>query len=447
MGAVPDRRHRPQYGWCEFTLIQDESISQPGGVNPDTTARVARPNGLYRVTVSGRVEAGTSAGTGAFGFVVEGSNTGDIGVAAEWTEVGRTCFAELFQASDASLQAKALALSGGASTSVSFIGEATLPVDRWRYLRVRSFVQYEDGGDPVIFDMSIRMTGIGADGEQTVLDNSLIRTSGDTTEPTSTVVQKPAGVRFVSAQAYVNSMINDGVGATGFDLILQAALNQDAVDNDQWLTIDVTDPVTAAADVQFFQNGQVRLVDLNGFEFFRFTAQKDAGVPPSDLSSYDISCYTVFDDADWIDGETGIANFDEALRKTFVMVMFTPVTGVAPNVEITVQVCDMNQIPIRSRRRIGLLLSVTEDGFTDDLSPAATFTSVTAPATLPYGAGGNVAVVQTDDDGQATIQIALGGAVNCFIAAWNQWIPNVPSNGFFGPGQIIIATDRADVVP
>ena len=154
---------------------------------------------------------------------------------------------------------------------------------------------------------------------------------------------------------------------------------------------------------------------------------------PRRISSYDIGCYTVFDDADWIDGETGIANFDEALRKTFVMVMFTPVTGVAPNVEITVQVCDMNQIPIRSRGDGSGCCSLSRKTASPMICPpAATFTSVTAPATLPYGAGGNVAVVQTDDDGQATIQIALGGAVNCFIAAWNQWIPNVPSNGFFG---------------
>lgn len=443
MGA-PDRDHRPQYGWDRVTFFNSETLGEPGGALPSESQIVERPNGLYRVTVAGRVEGGDSSGAGTFGYYLEGSNTGGS-ASDEWFVIAETSLAELFQASDPVTKAKVLGFTGGFVLGEGFNGEAQVPVDRWRYLRIRTFVESEAVPGDVSFTMTMRMSGIAADGQLTQNTSSLVRTSGDTTEPSSTPIKKPEGVRYVSIQLIVDSMILDipaGPGV-GFKFILQVAQNQNAVNNDRWLNFDELGPFDTAGENGFFANGQTRLIDLNGFQHYRFIAEKGS-VPPGDISSFTVRCISVFDDADWIDGEQGIVLLNENIRKTFVQLVFSPFVSLGGNnVEIKMQICDMNQIPIRAVRRMGLLLSNSENGFADDLNGIATFTSVTAPAVLDYGAGGNIGVVRTEEDGTATIQIDTGGAVSLYIAAWNGWLPNVPAYSFFGPGQIVIATQRA----
>lgn len=448
MGA-PIRDLRPQYGWNQSTFVNNETLGEPGGLLPSETVAFSRPNGMYRVTVAGRVEPGASAGDGTFGFALEGSNTGGA-AADEWVVLAETNLAETFQAGAVALQARVLAFANGRISSEGFIGEASVPCDRWRFLRVRTFVSTQGVGPVVTFEMDIRMTGIGADGQRTDLDNSLIRVSGDIVEPSSTPVKKPAGVRYFSAQAIVDAMIMDPAPAPppvnpSFTLLLQVAQNENAVNNGRWITLDELPGFSSAGQVGFFQNGQSRLIDLSGFEYYRFTAVK-AGVPlPNDISSYTIRCLTSFDDADWIDGEQGVPLLHESIRKTFVSLVFDAPTGAAPNWEVRLQICDMNQTPIREVRRVGLLLSASQNGFSDDLSPAGTFVAATT-GTLVYGAGSNVAVVETQDDGTMIIQINDGGAGALSMMGWNEWLPRTPSNGFFGPGQIMIATDRSVIV-
>lgn len=442
MGA-PDRDHRPQYGWDRVTFTNDTTLGEPGGVLPSESEAFERPNGLYRVSVTGRVDAGDSSGTGRFGFFVEGSNTGGS-AAGEWLILGETNLDELFTAGAVTNQARILALSrGGGFSGEGFIGEGQLPVDRWKFLRLRTFVEFEEVLDPVSFEMSVRMTGVGADGQTTLYTSTLVRVSGDASEPESDPIKKPEGVRYVSAQAFVDAMIVDGAGAF-FNVRLEAAQNQNAVNNDQWTVLDVLGPFTAAGDSAFFANGRTRIIDLNGFQHYRFVGEKGS-VPPTDLSSYTIRCLSVFDDADWIDGEQGIPLLNENLRKTFIILVFDPVTNTGGNTrEVRVQICDMNQIPIRENRRIGLLLSNSFEGGTDDLAAAATFVSVTAPAILVYGAANNVAVIETETDGTAFIQLDNGGAP-AFLYGWNERLPPAPRTGGFGPGQIMIGTDRADL--
>jgi|GEM_PF-4865323 len=447
MGA-PDRSHRPQYGWDRVTLLQGESLGEPGGVLPTTSTVVERPNGVYRVTVAGRCDVGDSSGTGQFGYALEGSNTGGV-ADAEWVNLGETNLAESYVAGLGTLQGRVLGFANDNVAGEGFNGEAQISVDRWKYLRIRTFVSFEDAGDLVTFEITFRMTAIGADGQATLTTDTLVRTSGDATEPDSEPIKKPAGVRFISAQAIVDAMILDPDPSDGFEILLQVAQTKVAVDNDQWIDFDILGPFIAAGEAGTFANGQTRLIDLGAFQFYRFKGRKitDGGAS-TDVSSYTIRCISTYDDADWIDGDQGIPKLHENLRKTFVVIVFDPVdVTAAPNVEIRMQICDMNQMPIRARRKVGLLLAATEDGFTDDLSPTGTFTSVSAPATLAYGAGNNVAVVETDVDGTATIQIDVNAEPNCFIAAWNQWVPNNPSLETFGPGQIVIATQRGDLVP
>lgn len=446
MGA-PSRDLRPQYGWSLQTLLQDVTLVEPGGAGSSVSDVVERTNGMYRVSITGRVAGGDSVGTGRFGYYLEGSNTGGS-PNSEWVIIAETNLQELFTASDPDLQVRLLGLSRGLITGEGFIGEAQVPVDRWRYLRVRTFVEYEPLAD-VQFQMTVRMIGIASDGQATVNSSVLVRASGDSSEPSGTAIKKPAGVRYVSAQAYVNSIFLDAQDPNGFRLILEAAMNDDAVTNDQWATIDRITNVDTLAESVFFSNGQSRLIDLNGFEYYRFRAERMNAAPivPPDLSSFTITCYSSYDDVDWLDGEKGVPQLNENIRKTFCQVVFDPVTGAAPNLEIRVQICDMNQIPIREIRRIPLLLMTNENGFDDALSPLATFTSVTAPAVLDYGAGNNVAVVRTDEDGTAYIQLATGGAApSLYIAAWSGWLPNPPSRGLFGPGQVIIATQRGTLL-
>ncbi len=441
MGA-PSRDLRPQYGWNPYVFTDNNTLGEPGGLLPSETEAYVRPNGMYRVTVAGRVEAGAGGGAGTYGFVLEGSNTGGA-AADEWIVLAETNLAEIYEAPKASLQTRVLAFANGKSSGQGFNGEATVPCDRWRYLRVRTFVST---GVPT-FEIDIRMTGIAADGERNDLDLSLVRVSGDTDEPVTSVIQRPSGVRYLSAQAYVDAMIiSPAPPAASFTLILETAQDQDAVDNDRWVPFDQLGEFDAVGDTGFFQNGQARLIDLSGWMFFRFRGEKTSGKLPDDISSYTISCLSTFDDADWIDGEQGIPLLHESIRKTFVMLAFDPAIDLGGgNWSVRLQLCDMNQTPIREVREVGILLAASEDGFSDDLSATATFTAALS-GSIQYGAGNNVAVVRTENDGTMEISFADGGAVALFVAGWNVFLPATPSNENFGPGQILIATDRCTVI-
>lgn len=429
-------------------MAQGEMLGEPGGLLPSESTVIERPNGMYRVSVTGRVEGGDSSGDGRFGFLLEGSNTGTA-VAAEWTVLAETNLNELFTAGAVLVQARMLALSRGLVSGEGFIGEAQVPIGRWKFLRLRTFVEFQGVGPAVSFEMSLRLTGIGADGQTTEHVETLLRTSGDVVEPASPAILKPAGVRYLSVQLVVDDMILDPAGSLGFNFLLQAAQNGVAAGLGHWLTLDVLGPFTAAGQSGFFVNGRVQLIDLNGFQRFRFIGEKvlpPPGVLSSDVSSYTVRCISKFDDADWIDGEQGIPLLHESLRKTFIVLVFDPPTNTGGNNrQVRVQVCDMNQVPIRENRRIGLLLTNSEEGFSDDLSGVATFTSVTAPATLVYGAANNVAVIETQTDGTAFIQLSTGGGAPIFVCGWNERIPPAPRNGLFGPGYIMIGTDRPRV--
>ena len=174
-------------------FIRTSPSLQPGGVNPDTTARVARPMGCMQGDCLGSCPGWNQCWTAPSRFVVEGSNTGDIGVAAEWTEVGRTASLG-FPGLGRKSSGQGSSLSGGASTGC-VVHQRSDSACRSMAVPSGSFVRpvrgWRRSGD--LRHVDSRMTGIGADGEQTVLDNSLIRTVRHTTEPTSTVVRSLRG--------------------------------------------------------------------------------------------------------------------------------------------------------------------------------------------------------------------------------------------------------------
>lgn len=440
MSGQPDRKQRPQYGWDPVTLIAEEILGEPGGALPDETNAVLRQNGFLRGSVVARVEAGDAAGVGTFGFVLEGSHTGGA-AAAEWVIIGELNRGDAFDGAVATLQARVLGLTNGAAVGEGFIGEGNISVGRWRYLRVRTVVL---SGAPT-FEMKVTLAGIAGDGLFDLDSATLTRVSGDVTEPATSQMRRPNGVRYITGQVTVTSMIQVG-GVDGFNFLLQAAINQQAVTDDRWVTLDRLGPFTAAG-TQFFANGQVRGIDLAAFQAFRVIAEKqDSGAPPGNNSSFVANVYIGHDDNDWLDGEQGINQLNEAIRQTFVTLVAGPVSGVLPNREVTIQVCDMNMVPIRAERGIGLLLSNTQLGGFDDLNGLATFTGVTV-GTIPYGTGNNVAVVQTDSTGIATIQIATGGANPLYMYAWNGHVPNSPINNDFGPGQVVIASQRIQLAP
>jgi hypothetical protein len=440
MSGQPDRNHRPQYGWDPVTLIAEEILGEPGGALPDETDAVERQNGLLRGTVVARVEAGDAAGVGTFGFILEGSNTGGA-TSAEWTVIGELNRGDAFDGAVATLQARVLGLTNGSVVGEGFLGEGNISFGRWKYLRVRTVIL---SGAPT-FEMKVTLAGIAGDGHFDLDSGTLTRTSGDVTEPETDEMRRPNGVRYVTGQVTVTAMNQIG-GVDGFNFLLQAAINRQAVTDDRWVTLDVLGPFTAAG-TGFFSNGQSRTIDLAAFQYFRVIGEKqDSGAPPGNNSSYTAVVRITHDDNDWIDGEQGINQLNEAIRQTFVTLVAGPVSGVLPNREVTIQVCDMNMIPIRAERGIGLLLADTQLGGYNDLNAAATFTGVTT-GSMPYGTGTNVCIVQTDSTGIATIQIATGGANPLYMYAWTGHIPNSPINNEFGPGQVVIASQRVQLAP
>lgn len=386
------------------------------------------------------------AGEGIVGGTSGG--TADIfNVLSEWIRLGATNLNEFFDASATGItQIRLLGLSRGISGGEGLLGSGVVPCGRWSFLRVRTFVA---SGTPT-FDMDIRLTAIAGDGEAREEELTLVRVSGATTEPESAFMIRPEGTRFLSAQLIVDTMINvpTGVTADGFNFRLQAALDQEAADAGGFVTIDILGPFQVTGQTRPFANGQVRLIDLGSFNFFRVIGEKNtAGSTVSDdLSSYTVRALINFDSNDWIDGERGIGFMPEALQEMFVQIHFGEPVSIGGNIfEIRMQVCNINLQPLRNTRPVGLLLADSQAGALEDLTVGASFTTVSKGTLFgPFGAG-NVALIQTDIDGEAVFRIDTGGSTT-FLYAWNS-IPEIPENALsdFGPGQLIIATERVEI--
>ncbi len=387
-------------------------------------------------------ETVTGGASGATGDVVE--------ALLEWTELGRTNLNELFDADSAFTETRTLGLSEGLTTGAGFIGSGVVPCGRWSKLRVRSFVQI----DSPSFTISVRLTAIAGNGEAREEVLTLTRASGDVVEPVSSAMLRPEGTRFLSAQLIVDEMINvpdaPDTEADGFSFQLQAALDQAAVDAGEFETLDELGVLQVKGETRFFANGQVRLIDLGSFNFFRVLGLKvTAGTTPSsDLSSYTVRALLNFDDNDWLDGARGIGFMPEQLQEVFVQQhYFVPQSAGGTLWDIRIQVCNINLQPLRNTRPIGLLLSDSLVGGAQDLTAGASIDSA-SKGTILFGAGTNYAVIQTDVDGEAIIRLDTGGADPTFLVGWNL-IPNVPELNIsdFGPGQVLISTDRQQFPP
>jgi len=122
-----------------------------------------------------------------------------------------------------------------------------------------------------------------------------------------------------------------------------------------------------------------------------------------------------------------------------------PVNTAGDRWEIPVQIANINQIPIRNTRPLGLLLADDSVSGLQALSATATFIS-TPKGTLEFN-GGNYALISTDVDGEAIVEIDTGGGPPPWFYSWNH-IPNVPteSKNDFGPGQMVISTERLEIM-
>jgi hypothetical protein len=452
----------PRFGWNTVDL----SNSELDPIVNTTTGVIERPGGLLRASLSGVVPLAGATGTGRFTFVVEGSQFGDTTNAAEWEILAELSANELFFAPSPLLlpQFRLLGSQVNPILALGFRGEGQVSLGRFKFLRVRTFVVDEDPFDPVDYTLSARFTGIGGDGESMERTTVLTKTAGfpialsDFGAP----FRRPEGTRYMTAQVLVDDMILDPPATDGYLVLLQGALSQKALDASEWFTIDFTSVggLVAPGDAQVFKQGQIGLIDMGPFEFFRFIPVVAVGSPPNlsgILSSFRMTCVATFDDNDWLDGDIGLSRLNESLQETFCQVTFANIQPQSGNErDIEVQILDINGRPLNATREIGIVLSDGPDA-PGQLAPSATAT-VTAiadssgtGAAFIYPAGGGAAevLIKLDSNGTAILTVDDGAAPGTyFIEAFNRIadVSLLAADDQFGPGQVLIATTRFPMV-
>lgn len=451
----------PRYGWNRLDL--GPVVLDP--FNVTMTNVVERKGGLFRASIYAFVALGAATGTGRFSIALEGSQFGDTTNPDEWEIIAELSSEDLFVAPSPAIipQQRLLGATLG-PLGGGFRGEGQVSVLRYKFIRIRTFIVDEDAGDPVDYSVQVRLTGIYGDGESMERVTTLTKPAEAVVSPLpiGAAFKRPEGTRYMTAQCKVLDMILSPLGSDGYVLILQGAVSEKAKDAGNWITIDIT-PVKALVaidDAEVFKQGQIALIDMGPFEYFRFAALLAVGAPPNlsgPLSSFTIQAIATFDDNDWLDGDIGISRLNESLQETFCQVEFgTPQAQVGDTIDVTIQILDINTRPLNATRMIGIVVSDGIAGVSGgqlDPSATATITAISEDQGLPGSAsfvfpsagGASEVIVKLDSAGTATLTIDDGGVAGDYTIEAFNYVPDIggsPPDEQFQPGQVLIATQR-----
>jgi hypothetical protein len=448
--------HIPRFGWTPVELI-DETLTDVEWY----TEVIQRTDGLLRATLSARVPANSTGGTGFFSVALWGSNTGGSTL-TDWQLLATLNGSDLFDVTVLTEQVRilgaevaqpgAIPVEGGTYLR----GAGQISLGRHKYLRVSAV---DVSGNPT-YEMEVRLTGIAGDGETIEKEFTLTKPSAGA-YPVSDPVKRSAGTRYLTCEVMVSAIVLDPDPSLGAQATLQGAVSAAAVVAGEWYPINApfipdtgtNGPLNTVDDAIFFKQGQTRVLDMGPFEYFRVltsNAENPANLPNSSgpLTSWTLDVIFTFDDNDWLDGDIDIARLSEQLEETFIKVVFSePGAQVVNDIDIALEVVDINDQPM-GRRRIGLVLN--DDANAGLLAPSAvaTFTAISpagASFIYPVAGGAAAVIIETDFNGIAVVTVNSAAAVDAFIEAFN-FVPYVLGlTDFelqFGPGQALISTDR-----
>jgi hypothetical protein len=131
----------PRFGW---TLLDVADLRLTDD-DPITTA-IERPPGFFRGTIYAEIPIGDISGTGEVTLVLEGSNTGDELNPWEWDAIAELASDDYFVSPGSVIFDQRKMLGARVPPVGGMQGAGSVPVGRYQYLRVRTYVVREASG-------------------------------------------------------------------------------------------------------------------------------------------------------------------------------------------------------------------------------------------------------------------------------------------------------------
>lgn len=273
------------------------------------------------------------------------------------------------------------------------------------------------------FDMTAKMTGIAGDGETFVKTANLVSVSGETNTKVSTVIERPAGARYVTATAKLVDAVWDPANASGYQVTLQGAMDRESADAGNFIGIgtefllESTSPPPPEGLAALFDPTGGLVVDMGPFNFLRFLVEPSGATPPTDLSTYVIECTAVFDDNDWLNGEQSLTELSSTLQSQFIQVRWgTPGPQIGDEITVPGQLVDMNGVPLPSGNIRRVFLIASDDFFSkeNDLHPTATLVSAFSIGSI---SNTNKILVATNNGEFTVVVDSNGNPGNVYLSA------------------------------
>lgn len=439
----------PRYGWDLVELYNNFQLTD---INPNGDP-VRRPPGMSRVSVIATVEMGDVGGTGEFGIVLEGSNTGDGSNPQEWHTLAQLGEATYFVAPQ--VNPTEIRILGGTDpdvpviTGIQLFGNGDVSVGRYQYLRVRA----DTINLTPTYTISVNMNGTAGDAERLTRVLNAVSASGDSNEVITDFIQRPQGTRWLSATSIARSIIVDPPIASGFWSIIEGAVDRADAEAGNFVALFPAESAGVVfynpGDATSYQINNAPANDMGAYNFFRVHIYNFPAIPPDPTSSYTIETTFSFDDNDWLQGEIGFADLAPEVRTTFVNVLFgTPepqgTGGATPTQRIlSGQMVDGNGNPISASPFLGqttaqavLVVSDRDGGAQYSLHPTATALGadvVTGPNLSPA----TQYPIRCSNSGNFTIIVDSNGTPTTAYISCISYVPKPPRKFVVVSSQVV----------
>ena len=363
-----------------YTQVQLLSTNLTNGAA--TSAAIARPNGVFLVSVTGVLSA--VAGS-IVGMVLEGTVDG-----TNWYTVAQMDVADYMT-------------TAADQYVINFGSGGWASVGRYTHLRVRTV---DTGVGPNTYTLAVGVGGVMHDGQGAVQQIAVVR-GGVVTN--STAFGRPKGVRQVTIAGSIPTVVLDGV--TRFGIRIQGSADGGTT----WADLNQSVFITAAAQPHILGMGGSMCVDLGGMSQIRIQMYDNGGM-------------------------AGVTTNYSA------KVDIPDATAVAPaDASIVVQVTDSSGAPLAGIHNLVLVISDTLNAGDVDLAGVVQFNGISGGGvgTMVAGDNTNRCAVRTDATGLVNVEINDNGAgaSTVYVHAESAGVPHP-----VGVGMAVAQSDQCTVI-